>query len=41
MQLEELILQCQPTLLFVEHDRVFREKIATGIVELEGSSPAH
>ncbi len=34
MQIEELLLQCRPTLLFVEHDRVFREKIATEVVEL-------
>ena len=34
MQLEELLLQYRPTLLFVEHDRVFREKIATQVVEL-------
>ena len=34
MQIEELLLQCRPSLLFVEHDRVFREKIATEVVEL-------
>jgi len=34
MQLEELLLECRPTLLFVEHDRVFRERIATEIVSL-------
>lgn len=34
MQLEELLLRYRPTLLFVEHDRVFREKIATKVVEL-------
>ena len=34
IQIEELILQFQPTLLFVEHDASFREKIATGILEL-------
>ena len=34
MQIEELLLQCRPTLPFVEHDRVFREKIATEVVEL-------
>lgn len=34
MQLEELLLRYRPTLLFVEHDRVFREKIATQVVEL-------
>lgn len=34
MQLEKLILQYRPTLLFVEHDIRFREKIATKTVEL-------
>ena len=34
MQIEELLLQYRPTLLFVEHDRVFRKKIATKVVEL-------
>ena len=34
MQLEKLILQYQPTMLFVEHDVRFREKIATKVVEL-------
>ena len=33
-RLEELLLQYRPTLLFVEHDRVFREKIATEVGEL-------
>lgn len=34
MQLEKLILEYQPTMLFVEHDVCFREKIATKTVEL-------
>ena len=34
MQLEKLILEYRPTLLFVEHDVCFREKIATKTVEL-------
>ncbi|WP_251317156.1 ribosomal protection-like ABC-F family protein [Flintibacter muris] len=34
MQIEELLLEYQPTLLFVEHDRAFREKIATQVVEM-------
>ncbi len=34
MQIEQLLLQYQPTLLFVEHDRVFREKIATQVVQI-------
>ena len=37
MQLEKLLLAYQPTMLFVEHDVRFCEKIATKIVEL----PAH
>ena len=35
IQLEELILEYRPTLLFVEHDRAFRERVATGVVELK------
>ena len=34
MQIEALLLSCQPTILFVEHDRVFTEKIATKFVSL-------
>lgn len=34
MQIEELLLAFRPTLLFVEHDRVFCQKIATKTVEL-------
>lgn len=34
MQLETLLLQFRPTILFVEHDRAFCEKIATKTVEL-------
>ncbi len=34
MQIEELILQHAPTLLFVEHDRAFCERVATKTVEL-------
>lgn len=34
MQLEELILRSAPTLLFVEHDRAFCDRVATGTVEL-------
>ncbi len=36
MQVERLLLQYQPTMLFVEHDVRFREKIATEVVELQG-----
>lgn len=34
MQIEELLLNFQPTILFVEHDRVFCEKIATKTITL-------
>lgn len=34
MQIEELLLKFQPTLLFVEHDRSFSEKIATRTVTI-------
>ncbi len=34
MQLEDLLLTYRPTLLFVEHDRCFCEKIATGTIAL-------
>ncbi len=34
MQVEKLLLQYQPTMLFVEHDARFREKIATAVVEM-------
>lgn len=34
MQIEELILTYEPTMLFVEHDQAFCEKIATKTIEL-------
>ena len=34
MQIEQLLTAYQPTLLFVEHDRTFCDKIATGTVRL-------
>ena len=34
IQIEQLLLEYQPTILFVEHDQVFREKIATRIIRL-------
>lgn len=34
MQIEKLILTYQPTMLIVEHDVMFREKIATRVVEM-------
>ncbi|MCC3371502.1 ribosomal protection-like ABC-F family protein [Cohnella sp. REN36] len=38
MQIEELLLAHAPTMLFVEHDSVFVQKIATRIVELQPPS---
>lgn len=35
MQIEQLLLQYQPTMLFVEHDIRFREQIATQVVECQ------
>ena len=34
LQIEALILQFQPTMLFVEHDRAFREAVATRVIHL-------
>lgn len=34
MQIEELLLEFRPTMLFVEHDGAFRRKIATRVLEL-------
>lgn len=34
MQIEKLILQYKPTMLLVEHDVRFRDKVATGILEI-------
>jgi lincosamide and streptogramin A transport system ATP-binding/permease protein len=34
VQIEELILRYEPTMIFVEHDRVFQERIATKTVQL-------
>ena len=34
MQIEKLLLEYQPTMLFVEHDVRFHEKMATKIIEL-------
>lgn len=34
MQIENLILEHQPSLLMVEHDRCFAEAVATGLIEL-------
>ncbi|MDE7394506.1 MAG: ABC-F type ribosomal protection protein, partial [Clostridiales bacterium] len=34
IQIENLLLQFAPTMIFVEHDKTFREKIATSVVTL-------
>lgn len=34
IQIEKLILQYKPTMLIVEHDEMFKEKIATKIIEI-------
>ncbi|MDH6670813.1 ATPase subunit of ABC transporter with duplicated ATPase domains [Paenibacillus sp. LBL] len=34
MQIEELLLEYKPTLLFVEHDSEFVHNVATKVVEL-------
>lgn len=34
MQIEELLLSCRPTMLLVDHDTRFRERIATRVVEM-------
>lgn len=34
MQIEKLLLEYQPTILFVEHDRTFCEKVANKVVNL-------
>ena len=33
IQIEDLLLEYAPTMIFVEHDEVFQEKVATKIVE--------
>lgn len=34
-QIEDRILNCNPTIIFVEHDEKFIEKVATKIINLE------
>ena len=34
MQIEELLLAFQPTMLFVEHDETFRQRIATEVITI-------
>ncbi len=35
IQIETLLLEYQPTMLFVEHDTIFTQKIATKWIELK------
>ena len=37
VQIEELIQRYEPTMIFVEHDRVFQEKIATKTITLRNN----
>lgn len=34
-QIEDVILNCNPTIIFVEHDEKFIEKVTTKIINLE------
>ncbi len=34
-QIENMIIKYQPTMLFIEHDEVFINKIATKVIELD------
>ena len=34
MQIEELLAEFKPTMIFVEHDRAFVEMVANKVVEL-------
>ena len=34
LQLEQLVLEFRPTMLFVEHDAAFRDEVATSILQL-------
>lgn len=36
-QIENMIIKYQPTMLFIEHDEVFINKIATKVIELDNS----
>ena len=40
MQIENLILEYKPSMIFVEHDQAFREAVATGSLKLENNSPS-
>lgn len=34
MQIEELLLECKPSIIFVEHDQAFLRRVATGVVNI-------
>ncbi len=34
VQIEELLLNCRPTIIFVEHDMVFQENVATKVIRM-------
>lgn len=34
VQIEELLLKCRPTIIFVEHDMVFQENVATKVIKM-------
>lgn len=34
VQIEELLLKCRPTIIFVEHDMVFQENVATKMIKM-------
>lgn len=38
MQIEELLLKFEPTMILVDHDARFQEKVATCVVEMEGKN---
>ena len=40
MQVENLLLEFQPTLLFVEHDEAFQRRIATAVVDVRPFQPS-
>ncbi len=37
MQIEELLIKYRPTMLLVEHDAAFVEKVGTKIIEIESN----
>lgn len=39
IQLETLIVNAQPTMILVEHDRAFLERVCTGTVDLDWATP--